>query len=72
MRSGTNADTVREQSDNITESKIYIMPKKMTQSEIKNHIERLEAVEAKYQHLYDTFEDHDDWVWFIGERMAEE
>ena len=44
----------------------------MTPSEIKNHINRLEAVEAKHQHLYDTFESHDDWVFFIGERMAEE
>jgi hypothetical protein len=48
------------------------MMKRMTPSEIKNHINHLEAVEAKYQHLYDTFESHDDWVWFIGERMAEE
>ena len=46
--------------------------KRMTPSEIKNHIKRLEAVEAEYQHLYDTFEDHDHWVWFIGERMAME
>ena len=48
------------------------MMKPMTPSELKKHIKHLEAVEAEYQHLYDTFEDHDDWVWFIGERMAEE
>jgi hypothetical protein len=47
------------------------MAQKMTPTQIKNYIQSLEAVEAKYQHLYNTFEDHDDWVWFIGECMAE-
>jgi hypothetical protein len=37
----------------------------------ENYINKLKAVEAKYQHLYETFETHDDWVWFIGERMAD-
>tara|TARA_R110000803_G_scaffold45305_2_gene95519 strand:- start:422 stop:679 length:258 start_codon:yes stop_codon:yes gene_type:complete len=28
-------------------------------------------VEAKYEHLYNTFEHHDDWVNFINDKMGE-
>ena len=35
------------------------------------YINFLQSIENKYQHLYPTFTDHDHWVNFINDRMAD-
>jgi len=39
------------------------------QINIEIYFNNLEATENKYQHLYSTFETHDDWVDFISDKL---